>query len=109
MTGNPITLKDITANPKNIKFTEIENASLPQALNHKDAAVVPLAFALPAGLSADKQLLVEGKDSDYYNVLVVKAEMKDHPRVQKHYKILTSQDMKDFLQEKYKGLVIPAG
>jgi D-methionine transport system substrate-binding protein len=42
-----------------------------------------LAFALPAGLTADKQLLVEGKDSAYYNVPAVKAEMKDDPRVQK--------------------------
>jgi len=105
---NPITLKDIKANPKNLQFTEIENASLPQALNDKDAAIVTLAFALPAGLSADKQLLVEGKDSAYYNVLAVKAEMKDDPRVQKLYKILTSQDMKDFIQTKFKGLVIPA-
>ena len=85
-----------------------ENASLPQALNDKDAAIVTLAFALPAGLSADKQLLVEGKDSAYYNVLAVKAGMKDDPRVQKLYKILTSQDMKDFLQTKFKGLVVPA-
>ncbi|MBT2536706.1 MetQ/NlpA family ABC transporter substrate-binding protein [Arthrobacter sp. ISL-69] len=90
------------------KFTEIENASLPQALNDKDAAIVTLAFALPAGLSADEQLLVEGKDSAYYNVLAVKAEMKDDPRVQKLFKILTSQEMKDFINTKFKGLVIPA-
>jgi D-methionine transport system substrate-binding protein len=76
---NPITLKDVTANPKNLKFTEIENASLPQALNDKDAAIVTLAFALPAGLSTDKL-----------------------------YKILTSQEMKDFIQAEFKGLVIPA-
>ena len=54
------------------------------------------------------KLLVEGKDSAYYNVLAVKAGMKDDPRVQKLYKILTSQDMKDFLQTKFKGLVVPA-
>ncbi|MFB9163411.1 MetQ/NlpA family ABC transporter substrate-binding protein [Arthrobacter psychrochitiniphilus] len=105
---NPITLKDITANPKNFKFTEIENASLPQALNDKDAAIVTLAFALPAGLSADKQLLVEGEDSAFYNVLAVKAEMKDDPRVQKLFTMLTSQDMRDFLKTEFKGLVIPA-
>lgn len=105
---NPITLKDITANPKNLKFTEIENASLPQALNDKDAAIVTLAFALPAGLSSDKQLLVEAEDSPFYNVLAVRADMKDDPRVQKLFKLLTSQDMKDFIQAEFKGLVIPA-
>lgn len=41
-------------------------------------------------------------------MLAVKAEMKDDSRVQKLYKILTSPDMKDFLQEEFKGLVIPA-
>jgi hypothetical protein len=107
VTDNPITLKDVKANPKNLKFTEIENASLPQALNDKDAAIVTLAFALPAGLSADKQLLVEGKDSAYYNVLAVKAEMKDDPRVQKLFKILTSQEMKDFINTKFKGARSP--
>ena len=45
VSDNPITLKDVTANPKNFQFTEIENASLPQALNDKDAAIVTLAFA----------------------------------------------------------------
>ena len=104
----PITLKDITANPKNFKFTEIENASLPQALNDKDAAIVTLAFALPAGLSSDKQLVVEGEDSPFYNVLAVRAEMKDDPRVQKLLSILTSQEMKDYINTEFKGLVIPA-
>ncbi|MDQ0864248.1 MetQ/NlpA family ABC transporter substrate-binding protein [Arthrobacter globiformis] len=108
VTENPITLKDVTANPKNLEFTEIENASLPQALNDKDAAIVTLAFALPAGLSTDKQILVEGKDSAYYNVLAVNADKKDDARVQKLYKILTSQEMKDFIQTEFKGLVIPA-
>jgi D-methionine transport system substrate-binding protein len=61
---------------------------------------VTLAFALPAGPSADKQLRVEGKDSAYSNVPAVKAEMKDDPRVQELYWILTAQDMTDFLQEK---------
>ena len=36
------------------------------------------------------------------------AGMKGEPRVQKLYRILASQDMKDFLQTKFKGLVIPA-
>ena len=104
----PITLKDITANPRNFKFTEIANASLPQALTDKAAAIVTLAFALPAGLSSDKQLLVEGEDSPFYNVLAVKADMQDDPRVQKLFKLLTSQDMRDFIESEFKGLVIPA-
>jgi D-methionine transport system substrate-binding protein len=34
--------------------------------------------------------------------------MKDDPRVQKLFKILTSQEMKDFINTKFKGPVTPA-
>ena len=34
--------------------------------------------------------------------------MQDDPRVEKLYKLLTSQETKDFLQTEFKGLVIPA-
>ena len=42
------------------------------------------------------------------DVLAVKADMQDDPRVQKLFKLLTSQDMKDFIESEFKGLVIPA-
>jgi len=41
-------------------------------------------------------------------VLAVNADKKDDARVRKLYKILTSQEMKDFIQTEFKGLVIPA-
>lgn len=104
----PIDLGDVTSNPKNIKFTEIDNASLPQALNDQDAAIVTMAFALPAGLTVDQQILAEGSDSNYYNVLATTPELKDDSRVAKLYELLTSDEMKTWLQEEYDGLVIPA-
>lgn len=105
---NPETLDDITANPRNIELTEIENASLPQAVNDQDAAIVTAAFALPAGLTADQQIFAEGTDSEYYNVLATTSELADDERIQTLYDILTSGEMKRWLEEEYEGLIIPA-
>ncbi|WP_127130120.1 MetQ/NlpA family ABC transporter substrate-binding protein [Georgenia sp. SYP-B2076] len=108
VTENPITIADITANPQNIEFTELENATLPQAVNDQDAAIVTAAFALPAGLTTDQQLVVEGTDSNYFNVLATTPELADDPRIAKLFELLTSDEMKTWLQEEYNGVIVPA-
>ncbi|MHB1288967.1 MetQ/NlpA family ABC transporter substrate-binding protein [Georgenia sp.] len=108
VTEEPITLADITANPKNIDFMEIENASLPQAVNDQDAAIVTAAFAMPAGLTADQQIFAEGTDSAYFNVLATTPELVDDPRITKLYELLTSDEVATWLEEEYDGIIIPA-
>lgn len=108
VTDEPVTIADITANPKNIEFTEIENASLPQAVNDQDAAIVTAAFAMPAGLTKDQQIFAEGTDSAYFNVLATTAELADDPRVATLYELLTSDEMAAWLEEEYSGIIIPA-
>ena len=108
VTEEPTTIADITANPRNIDFVELENATLPQAVGDQDAAIVTAAFALPAGLGDDKLILGEDTDSEYYNVLATRAELEDDERVQKLYELLTSDEMADFLAEEYQGVIIPA-
>lgn len=107
-TEEPTVLADITANPKNFVFTEIENASLPQAIPDQDAVFVTLSFALPAGLSAEQAILVEGADSPYYNVLATTTELQDDPRVQKLQELLLSDETDQFLEDTWGGLVVPA-
>ena len=107
VTDEPITINDITANPRNITFVEIENATLPQAVNDQDAAIVTAAFAVPAGLSADQQILAEGNDSDYYNVLATRPELAEDPRVTTLYELLTSEEMAQFIEDEYQGVIIP--
>ena len=108
VTAEPVTIADITANPKNLEFTELENATLPQAVNDQDAAIVTAAFALPAGLTTEQQLVVEGTDSTYFNVLATTPELADDPRVTKLYELLTSDEMSTWLQEEYDGVIVPA-
>lgn len=105
---NPTTLDDVTSNPRNIDFVELENASLPQAVNDEDAAIVTAAFALPAGLGDDKMIVAEDSDADYYNVLATTPELADDPRIQKLYELLTSDEMDQYIQDSYNGVIIPA-
>lgn len=103
------TLKDVTANPKNLKFKELEAAMLPRTLDEVDLALINTNYALAAGLNPTKDaLLIESKDSPYVNYLVGRPDNKDDPRVQKLAKALTSPEVKAFIDQKYHGAVLPA-
>lgn len=100
---------DIVENKKNLKFREIEAASLPRVLGDVDAAVINGNYALPAGLSAAKDgLFIEGKDSPYVNIVTVKAGNENNPRILALVKALKSQKIKDYIIQKYPdGDVVP--
>lgn len=106
-TAEPTTLADITSNPNKFEFLEIENATLPQALPDVDVAFVTISFALPAGLTAEQAILIEGEDSPYFNVLATTPALKDDPRITKLFELLLSAQTKQFLNDTWGGLVIP--
>ena len=82
---------------------------LPRVLDQVDLALINTNYALDAGLNptSDAQA-IESKDSPYVNFLVARADNKDDPRVQKLAKALTSPEVKAFIEQKYKGAVLPA-
>lgn len=100
-------LDGITDNPLNLQFTEIENASLALALPDNDAVFVTASFAIPAGLTEDQAILIEGTDSTYYNVLATTPELEDDPRIAALVELLTDQRTKDYLLETWNGLIVP--
>lgn len=67
------------------------------------------AITLDAGLdpAKDAVLLESVKGNEYANVLAVKKGNEDDPRVKKLAKLLTSPEVRKFIQEKYKGSVLP--
>ncbi|MYQ73096.1 metal ABC transporter substrate-binding protein [Streptomyces sp. SID4934] len=101
---------DIAKNPKNITIKELDPAQLPRSLSDVDAAAINNNFALDAGLSPreDAILLEEAKDNPYNNVLAVKKGNENDPRVKKLAELLTSSEVKKFIEDTYKGSVIPA-
>ncbi len=93
---------DIKENSKNLKFNEIEAASLPRVLDDVDAAVINGNYAIPAGLIASKDgLFVEGSDSPYVNIIAVKDGNQNKPAVKALVKALQSQKVKDWVTAKY--------
>ena len=79
-----------------------------QAVPDVDAAFVTIAFALPAGLTADQAILTEGTDSPYFNVLATRPELKDDARIAKLHELLLAPETAAFMTETWGGLVVPA-
>ena len=93
---------DVTVNPKNLKFAEIEAPSLPRVLTDVDAAVINGNYAIPAGLIATRDgLFVEGADSPYVNVIAVKAGRENEPAIVALVEALKSQEVTDYVAERY--------
>ncbi|MBP3864129.1 MAG: MetQ/NlpA family ABC transporter substrate-binding protein [Pseudomonas sp.] len=103
------TPKDITANPKNLKFRELEAATIPRVLTQVDLALINTNYALEAKLNPEKDaLVIEGSDSPYVNILVARPDDKDSADMQKLVAALHSPEVKAFILEKYKGAIVPA-
>ncbi|MGV9944238.1 MetQ/NlpA family ABC transporter substrate-binding protein [Streptomyces sp. NPDC003401] len=106
--GNSATPADISKNPKNLKFKELEAAQTPRSLDDVDAAVINGNYAIEADLKPSKDALVleSATDNPYGNFLAVKEGNEDDPRVKKLAKLLTSAEVKKFIEDKYAGSVI---
>lgn len=103
------TVKDITDNPKGLKFREIEAATLPRILPQVDLALINTNYALEAKLNPTKDALtLEGGDSPYANWLVTRADNQDAPAVKKLAAALQTEPVRRFIQTQYKGAVVPA-
>jgi D-methionine transport system substrate-binding protein len=108
--GYSATVDDITANPKNLKITELEAAQLVRSLDDTTISVINGNYALEGGLTPSKDALAleNGKNNPYANVLVVKKGHENDKGIQILAKLLTSPEVKKFIEEKYNGSVIPA-
>lgn len=102
-------LKDITDNPRKLKFRELDSAMLPRVLDQVDLALINTNYALDAGLDPTRDALaIEDKASPYVNFLVARPDNRDDPRVQNLAQALTGPEVKAFIEEKYRGAVFPA-
>ncbi|WJE53198.1 MetQ/NlpA family ABC transporter substrate-binding protein [Bacillus cereus] len=103
------TAKDVIENPKNLKIVELEASQLPKQLDEVKAAAINTNFALGAKLSPAKDSIFrEGKDSPYVNWVVVRTENKDDETVKKLKKAYQSKEVKEFIEKKFDGSVLPS-
>lgn len=100
-------MQDITDNPHNIKFQEVEAAQLPSILQDVDYAVINSNYALDADLNPVKDaLLTEGSSSAYSNIVAVKEGNEQTDKTKALVAALESQKVADFIASEYDGAVV---
>lgn len=100
---------DVVKNPKNLKFRQLEAALLPRALPDVDVALINTNYAIEAKLNPTQDaLFIESADSPYANFVAARADRANDPNIAKLVKALHTPEVKKFIQDKYKGAVVPA-
>ncbi|WP_159721147.1 MetQ/NlpA family ABC transporter substrate-binding protein [Enterococcus sp. CSURQ0835] len=105
------TFDDISENPKNLKFKhDIDPAMLATAYKNDEGDLVAINanFAYGEGLNPTKDaLLLEKDNSPYANIVAVRTEDKNDPRIKKLIKVLHEKDVQDWILKKWDGSVKP--
>ncbi|MEK4758977.1 MetQ/NlpA family ABC transporter substrate-binding protein [Viridibacillus sp. FSL E2-0187] len=104
-------IKDITKNPKNLKF---DANTAPEMLvqmyknDEGDAVLINSNFAIDAGISPGKDAIaLEDKESDYINVIAVRKEDENNEKIKKLVKVLHSKEMQDYILKEWNGDIVP--
>lgn len=110
--GLDATIKNIASNPKNLKIIEVEAAQTAKSLKDVDLAVINGNYALTEGLSASEDgLLVEDTNSEaattYPNIIVVNEGNEEIDKTKALIKAVTSDETRKFIEENWKGAVVP--
>ena len=98
-----LTVRDITENPYNITFKEIEAAQLPNVLPDVDFAVINSNYAIEAGITP---ITTEGTDVSYPNIIAVKDGTQDTDKIKALVAAVNSQPVKDYILNTYKGAIV---
>ncbi|MDO5289426.1 MAG: MetQ/NlpA family ABC transporter substrate-binding protein [Pseudomonadota bacterium] len=103
--GTRASVLDIAANPKKLRFIELEAAQLPRSLGDLDAAAVNSSYAVAAGLSpTGDSLALEGTDTPYVTVLIAtRAGHERDPALQAFVKAYQSPEVRQFIDTTFKG------
>ena len=100
---------DVTENPKKLEFLELEAAQLPRSLADTDIAVINTNYAIEADLDPmTDSIAMENADSPYANIIVVRKEDENADWAKQLVEAYHDPAIKKFIEEKYKGAVIPA-
>ncbi|MFL0267679.1 MetQ/NlpA family ABC transporter substrate-binding protein [Candidatus Clostridium radicumherbarum] len=106
--GVNATIRDVAENPKNLKFIELEAAMVPRSLTEVAAAAINTNFAMEAKLDPVKDaIFIEPKDSPWVNIIVARPDNQNDPRIKKLVEAYHSDEVKKYIEDTFKGSVIP--
>lgn len=110
--GLTATKNDIVENPYNVDIVELEAAQVPRVKDEVAFMVLNGNYALETGFSVAKDAIAyEKADSEaaktYVNVIAVKEGNENSDKIKALVEVLTSQEIKDYINNTYDGAVIP--
>ena len=107
--GEKATPQDIVENSKNLQIQELEAAQVPRTLEDVDIAIINTNFAMQVDLVPTRDaLFMEDSTSPYVNIVAVRQGDENRDEIKALMKELKSDKIKKFIEEKYKGEVVPA-
>jgi len=109
--GLTATVNDITENPHNIKFVELEAAQVARVVDEVAYVVLNGNYALEAGYSVGKDSIAyEASDSiaakTYVNIIGVYEGNETKDKIKALVTVLRSDDIKTFIKNTYDGAVV---
>lgn len=110
--GLTATVQDIVENPHNLKIQELEAAQVARVVGEVAYVVLNGNYALQANFSVAKDSIAyESADSEaaktYVNVIAVKEGNENSEGIKALVEVLKSDAIKEFINGKYDGAVIP--
>lgn len=110
--GMEATVLDIAENPLNLDIVEMEAAQIAGVRDSVALAVINGNYALNAGLNAGTDAIATEDPNSvsaqtYANVLVVKEGNENNEKIQALVKALTSEEVRNYINETYSGAVVP--
>ncbi|MDF2857814.1 MAG: transporter substrate-binding protein [Neobacillus sp.] len=103
-------VEDIIENPKNLDFSTLIEAKLLATSfesGEGDAVAINTNYALEGGIDIGKTgIAFEGSDVVPANLIVVRSEDKEREEIKALVEVLTSEEIQDFIKEKYQGAVL---
>lgn len=101
---------DISENTKNLQFIELEAAQIPGKLTDVDLGVINGNYAVGAGIT-DTLLVSEDSGSEaaarFPNLIAVRNGDESRPEIQALVAAMTSDTVKDYINDNYRGSVVP--
>ncbi|MBM7570422.1 MetQ/NlpA family ABC transporter substrate-binding protein [Aquibacillus albus] len=100
--------KDITSNPKNLKFKPVEAAQLPRTLESVDVAAINGNFAISAGIDLTTALVRDNLPENIINRVVVLTENLEEQYVKDIKEAVESDHFKQVIEEEFQGFHRPS-
>lgn len=108
--GFTATAMDITDNPHDFDIVELDADKIPAAIQDVDLAVVNGNYAIASGIN-ETVLVTEDSEGDsaqtYANIVAVRKGDESREDIKALVEALKSDTIKQFIEEKYQGSVVP--